>query len=267
MNTILENIIADKRQEVENAKKITPIEILIEETRNYTRPAISMVEALKNSDTGIISEFKRSSPSKGLINPDIDCATVIAGYVASGATACSILIDNNYFSGSLDDLKIARAVAPQTPLLFKEFVIDPYQIYQARLAGADAVLLIAACLNKKLAGELSSLINELGMEVLFEVHNCRELDLVNNNIDILGVNNRDLETFKTDVTTSFTFGESLKTTMSSLLFISESGISDIETINDLRELGFKGFLMGTKFMLAENPANELKDFISKLKNN
>lgn len=265
MRDILQEIIARKREEIEAKKRLTPLEALIEAADSCSRKSLSMRESLERSNTGIIAEFKRRSPSKGWINESADCASVVSGYAAAGAAACSVLIDSNYFGGSIENMVVARKVAPQLPLLFKEFIVDPYQLFEARLAGADAVLLIAACLTVELCAELAALAHKLGLEVLLEVHTAAELDCLNNHIDMVGVNNRHLGTFDTDVNQSFALAAALNSLPDRALLVSESGISDPQTVVALRKVGFRGFLMGENFMKSSAPAKELENFISQLR--
>lgn len=265
MRDILQEIIARKREEIEAKKRLTPLEALIEAADSYSRKSLSMRVSLERSNTGIIAEFKRRSPSKGWINESADCASVVSGYAAAGATACSVLIDSNYFGGSIENMVVARKAAPQLPLLFKEFIVDPYQLFEARLAGADAVLLIAACLTVELCAELAALAHKLGLEVLLEVHTAAELDCLNNHIDMVGVNNRHLGTFDTDVNQSFALAAALNSLPDRALLVSESGISDPQTVIALRKVGFRGFLMGENFMKSSAPAKELENFISQLR--
>lgn len=265
MKDILQEIVANKRQEIAALKQAMSLDALIESARNYSRPALSMRKSLENSATGIIAEFKRRSPSKGWINESADCGTVVGGYATAGAGACSVLIDHSYFGGSLENMEIARGAAPQTPLLFKEFIVDPYQVYQARVAGADAVLLITACLSVELCAELTLLAHKLDLEVLLEVHDAVELDYLNDHVDMLGVNNRHLGTFHTDINQSFALAEALLSLPNRPLLVSESGISDPLSVIALRKVGFRGFLMGENFMKTVNPAAELEIFINKLR--
>lgn len=268
MRDILNEIVVHKRQEVEQNMINQPLDILQEEIRSYSRAKLSMRRSLEQSTTGIIAEFKRRSPSKGWISEGADCVNIVSGYASSGAVACSVLIDGEYFGGSVDDLCSVRDFVPHTPLLYKEFIVDPYQLFQARLSGADAVLLIAACLTPKGCADLAASAHELGLEVLLEIHTAEELDHITENVDMLGVNNRHLGTFHTDVNQSFALAESMQRSSTRLahqpLLISESGISRPETILALREVGFRGFLMGETFMKSADPAAELSTLISHL---
>ena len=212
------------------------------------------------SATGIISEFKRRSPSKRWINEQARPEDIIPGYEAAGASALSILTDEKFFGGRMRDIRTARPLTT-LPILRKDFIIDSYQLYQARIIGADAVLLIAAALEVNQCNELAAQAHELGLEVLLELHNENELNHIGNNIDMVGINNRNLGTFHTDVANSFRLAELLPTDK---VLVSESGLSDPDTIRRLQEAGFKGFLMGEAFMKTNNPADALKEFISSL---
>lgn len=254
--TILEQILATKREEVESRKKQLSAGQLLE-TALAGRKRLSMRQALENSPYGIIAEFKRKSPSKGFIHRDADVAEVVSGYAANGAAACSVLTDSLYFGGSPDDLKHARE-AVNIPLLRKDFVIDPYQLAEAAAWGADVVLLIAAALTPEQCSELAGAAHELGLEVLLEVHRQEELDRICPGVDIVGINNRNLATFATDIYTSF---ELAKQIPAPYLKISESGIHSIDTVKALREAGFRGFLIGERFMQEAHPGEALKKFI------
>ena len=258
--TILDQIITAKRQEVALAKARKPFDKIWLEAQAVDLPALSFSEALLTSDTGIIAEFKRRSPSKGFIHKGADVAAVVAGYSAGGAAAISVLTDREYFGGSLGDLRTARQVAG-IPLLRKDFIIDPYQICEARIAGADVVLLIAAALTPDLTSELARFARSLGLEVLLEIHQGAELGHINEYIDVVGVNNRNLATFDTDIAVS----EQLATLIpDGLIKISESGISAPETVGKLRKQGFRGFLMGENFMKTTDPALALAGFLKEL---
>ncbi|MDR0812097.1 MAG: indole-3-glycerol phosphate synthase TrpC [Paludibacter sp.] len=253
---ILEKIIETKRIEVAALKRATTISEL-EKSPLFLRKCFSLKENLLNSQSGIIAEFKRKSPSKGWINENADLAKITAGYETFGAAGISILTDNQYFGGCLDDLRSVRKNI-SIPILRKDFIIDIFQIYEAKAAGADVVLLIAAALSKTQTHELAKTAKTLGLEVLLEIHNSAELDFYNENVDLLGVNNRNLETFVTDINISV---ELAKLMPQYCVKISESGISSPETVKHLRSAGYKGFLMGENFMKHENPAEEFKKFI------
>lgn len=260
MTNILDKINANKRKEVESQKSkisIQQLESLIHDTNNL----YSFKDALENSNTGIISEFKRKSPSKGWIFQDAKLNEVVPSYTQNGASAISILTDTEFFGGTFDDFKEARSLV-KTPLLRKDFMIDEYQFYQAKVLGANAVLLIAASLSVKDVKSFAKKAKELGMDVLLEIHNEKELDHINEFVDVVGVNNRDLTTFITNVNTSFDLSDKIP---SEFLKISESGISKTSTVRDLREVGYRGFLMGENFMKTNNPGEALNHFIEELK--
>ena len=261
---ILETIVANKRMEVARQKVAVPLDLLINlGSRRMGRHTVSMRRALEQSNSGIIAEFKRRSPSKGWLYPNAKVEDVIPAYEQGGASTCSILTDGDFFGGSFSDLQKARSLV-QLPLLRKDFIIDEYQLYQARVMGADAILLIAACLTAKECSALAETAHQLGMEVLLEVHSEDELSRFNENIDMLGVNNRNLGTFHTDVENSFRMIQYMKSEVgegsSAPLFISESGISSVKVVKKLRDAGFGGFLMGETFMKTENPGETLARF-------
>ncbi|MGL4518314.1 MAG: indole-3-glycerol phosphate synthase TrpC [Phocaeicola sp.] len=223
-------------------------------------PHRSMRQSLAASPHGIIAEFKRRSPSKGWINQSAHPQEIAPAYQEAGAAALSILTDAPYFGGSLYDLEVARPLV-ELPLLRKEFIIDPYQLYEAKMAQADAVLLIASILSASECHDLAAQAHELGMEVLLEIHHENELTHLNPCIDMLGVNNRHLGTFHTDVNHSF---ELAKVLPKELLWVSESGIAHPETVAALREVGYRGFLMGENFMKNAHPGEALKAFVAEL---
>ncbi|MDD6080621.1 MAG: indole-3-glycerol phosphate synthase TrpC [bacterium] len=263
MADILETIVANKRKEVERQKQAVSLQTLVALGGDrLERPTRSMRQALATSETGIIAEFKRKSPSKGWLHPGAQVQEVLPFYAEGGASACSILTDGNFFGGSLTDLQQARRLV-EIPLLRKDFIIDPYQLYQARVMGADAVLLIAACLTTEECAQLAATAHSLQLEVLLEVHRAEELDHVNADIDMLGVNNRHLGTFDTDVKHSFKLIEQLKGY--DPLLVSESGISQTETVKLLRAAGFRGFLIGETFMKTAQPGETLRNFIEALR--
>lgn len=242
---ILENIIATKRQEMEEMR----------------RQKVSLRAALLASPTGIIAEFKRRSPSKGWIKeggrPDI----IPLSYQQNGASAISILTDEYYFGGHDDYVRTARASGVTLPILYKNFVIDEAQLYAAVLCGASAVLLIAACLSKPACAYLIEKAHTLGLEVLLELHSESELQYVDLPADVIGVNNRNLGTFITNVENSFRLAGKLP---KEAVKVSESGISDPAIIRDLRNAGFQGFLIGETFMHTNNPGKALSEFILRL---
>lgn len=259
MKDILMEIIESKRITLREQKKAVPPQLL-EDGAMEERKMFSMRQALANSSAGIIAEFKRKSPSKGWINRDATPEEVTMAYEANGASALSILTDTPYFGGDLKDLRNARS-GVNIPILRKDFIIDEYQLYQAKIVGADAVLLIAAALEKEECCQLAGKAHELGLEVLLEIHSEKELEYVDSSIDMVGVNNRNLGTFVTDVENSFRLASMLP---KEILLVSESGISSPETVKRLREASFRGFLIGENFMKTENPGEALGTFIKQL---
>lgn len=258
MKDILSEIIADKRAEIDKLKESVSIDMLYSLAEEHE--TISLREALESSKSGIISEFKRRSPSKGWINRAANPTGIVPCYEKSGAAAVSVLTDEKYFGGTLDDVLAVRPKV-RIPILRKDFTIDEYQLHQARATGADAVLLIASALSPTDCRCLAAIAHELGLETLLEVHNEDELGYINDNIDIVGVNNRNLGTFVTDTANSEALAPKLPRTITR---ISESGLKDARTILRLRRLGFKGFLIGEQLMKGENPAEELRKLIDKL---
>ena len=267
MKDILSEIIAHKQTEIELQKQTVSLEqlqeqagIIIRENAAHRR---SMKQALAASSTGIISEFKRRSPSKGWINEAARAEEIPAAYEAAGAGALSILTDEKFFGGTLRDIRTARPLV-RIPILRKDFIIDEYQLLQACIVGADAVLLIAACLSPEQCSTLTAQAHELGLEVLLEIHSPSELSYINKEVDMVGVNNRNLGSFVTDVENSFRIARQLREAThgpASPLLGSESGISAPETICRLRAAGFRGFLIGETFMKTANPGETLKEFI------
>ena len=259
--TILDNIAAYKRKEVAAKKEAIPVRLL-EKFPLFPKETKSLAEALRNSTTGIIAEHKRRSPSRAVINDKVLLPEVVSGYVNAGSKGISVLTDSNFFGGSLDDLLVAEKTA-SIPLLRKEFIIDPYQIYEAKAYGADAILLIAACLSAEALKQFSFLAKSLNLDVLLEVHNFKELQKsILPNVDMIGVNNRNLKNFKVNIDISKKLSEEIP---AHFVKISESGISDVETIKELRTYGFEGFLIGERFMKTENPGETAKQFIQNLR--
>ena len=245
MKDILEQIVAHKHEEVAALYAKKP----------------SLREALLASDTGIIAEFKRRSPSKGWIKEDGRADIIPLSYQQNGAAALSILTDGHYFGGNDDFIRQARQSGVTLSVLYKNFVIDEAQLYAAALCGASAVLLIAACLSKQACAALMNKAHALGLEVLLEMHSEAELEYAELGPDLYGINNRNLGSFVTDVDNSFRLAELLP---KDAVKVSESGISNPETVRLLRQAGFRGFLIGETFMKTANPALALKEFISKL---
>lgn len=260
---ILEEIVAHKRMEIDERKQFVPLRQFagaVEKMVDEGKP-VSMSEALMSSATGIIAEFKRKSPSKGWIHRDVRPEEVTPLYQDNGASALSILTDTEYFGGYDEYIQQTRRAGVTIPVLYKNFIIDEYQLFQARFCGASAVLLIAACLTKEECKHLQHLAHELGMETLLEMHNDRDFDYATLEPDMYGINNRNLGTFVTDVNNSFRLAERLP---EGACLVSESGISHPETVKKLREVGFKGFLIGERFMREPNPGLALKQFIEEL---
>ena len=257
---ILDKILASKAIEVALRKLSTPISKL-EKSPAFLRKCLSMKQSLLDSESGIIAEFKRKSPSLGWIHEAADVVDVTAGYSAAGASGISILTDLEYFGGTPMDLMAARQFIA-CPVLRKDFVIDEYQLYEAKAMGADVILLIAAALTVEETLMLAQKAHELGLEVLLEVHNAEEIGHANDFVDMLGVNNRNLKTFEQSIQTSFDLAALIP---AKFVKVSESGISKVETVLELRKVGYKGFLMGENFMKEENPAAALVRFIEGLK--
>ncbi len=258
--TILEKITHYKRKEVTAKKEVLPLDML-QKLPLYERACHSLSSSLRNSHTGIIAEHKRRSPSKSVINENVLLDDVVKGYEEAGASGISVLTDTKFFGGSLEDLALARHTV-KLPLLRKEFIIDTYQIHEAKAYGADAVLLIAACLSGTELKSFSELAKTLGLDVLLEVHNEEELHKsILPSVDLLGVNNRNLKTFEVSLDTSKSLSEKIP---NDFVKVSESGISSIKAINELRPYGFQGFLIGEHFMKNEHPGLKAKEFIDHL---
>jgi indole-3-glycerol phosphate synthase len=257
---ILEEIINHKKGEVARNSASTPVRKL--ESRNlFRRQPLSMTQFILDPDkTGIIAEFKRKSPSRGLINSEATLEEVTTGYFRSGASGLSILTDQAYFGGKESDLLRARELNP-IPILRKDFILDEYQIMETKSLGADAVLLIAAVLSADEVLNLSRFARSLGLQVLLEVHKQEELDRLCDFVDMVGVNNRDLKTFATDTDVSFHLAELIP---EKFIRIAESGITSPETVRKLREAGYHGFLIGENFMRASDPALAFSDFVKRI---
>ncbi|MDP4285638.1 MAG: indole-3-glycerol phosphate synthase TrpC [Bacteroidota bacterium] len=257
---ILETIIAKKKIEVVERKLKHSVADL-EKGPFFKNETLSFKEFLLRKDkTGIIAEFKRQSPSKGIINNTSSVSEVTSDYVTYGASAISILTDEAFFGGSLNDL--SEATINDLPILRKEFIIDEYQLVESKAFGADVILLIAACLSREEVKNLSSFAHNIGLNVLLEIHNEQELDHICDDVDVIGINNRDLKSFKVDLNHSI---ELCKKIPADKIKISESGINEVSTIHFLKQNGFSGFLMGEKFMREQNPGNAFRDFVKELK--
>ena len=258
MNDILQQIVDNKRREVAalNARGGNRLTELMPHL--FLNPPVSMSKAIKESPTGIIAEFKRRSPSKGEIHPLALVDEIVPAYEKAGATACSILTDTVYFGGALSDLALASE-STRLPLLRKDFIVDERQIYEARIFGASAVLLIAAVLSFDEIVNFTALAHRLGIEVLLELHSDAELDKFTPEVDMVGINNRDLTSFKTDTSTSLRLVSALP---ADIVKIAESGITSPDELRRLRDAGYDGFLIGERFMSQEHPGNALKEFIN-----
>ena len=262
MNDILQQIVAYKRMEVERSKQLVPptkMHRLVEAIVDLSTSSLS--KALIESGTGIIAEFKRKSPSKGWIKEEGSAEEIPLSYQKNGAAALSILTDSHYFGGCDEYIRTARDSGVEIPILYKNFIVDEYQLFQARLCGASAVLLIAADLSRNECRSLQHTAHELGMEVLLEMHSESELDYADQEPDLCGINNRNLGSFVTDVENSFRLAERLP---KEAVKVSESGLSSPATVRALRSAGFRGFLMGEHFMKEADPGEALKTFISEL---
>ena len=257
---ILETIIAQKKIEVAERKRQRPVAVL-EKTEWFSKPTFSLRKFLADeTKTGIIAEFKKKSPSKGWINANADPFIVTTAYAQHGASGLSVLTDEKFFGGSLDDLTKART--NDIPVLRKDFMIDAYQVAEAKSVGADVILLIAANLTPAQVKALAPNTKNMGLEVLLEIHNEEELEHVCDEVDIVGVNNRNLKTFEVSIDTSVYLGGLIP---ADKIKISESGISNIETIKELKRHGYKGFLIGENFMKAPDPAIAFAAFAEQLK--
>ena len=257
---ILEQIIASKKKEVRVLKEAMPLKELTK-SEFYDRRCVSLKAVLQRSGyPRIIAEFKRKSPSLGMISEQAQVEKVIPGYVEAGAAAVSVLTDYPYFGGRPEDLACARVLVP-VPLLRKDFIIDEYQLHEAKSLGADLVLLIAASLTRARAARLARQAKSLGLEVLLEIHEEKELAYLNEHVDIAGINNRNLKSFHVDTGTSLELGKKVP---EEFLKISESGLQLASTVADLFGAGFRGFLMGEAFMSKTSPEEACRSFIMQL---
>lgn len=254
--TILDKIIERKIQEVADSKSKIPLEQL-KDSEFFGRETFSLKETLK-SKSGIITEFKRQSPSKGVINDQVSPLDVVSQYEKFGASAVSILTDQDFFGGSFEDILSVRNQI-NIPILRKDFMIDKYQFYEAKSIGADVILLIASCLSPTQVSEFAELAHSLDLEVLLEIHSEDELKHINSKVDFVGINNRNLRDFKVDLQHSVNLKNQLP---KDILSVAESGIYSEKDFRFLIDKGFDGFLMGEYFMKNENPGKKFGDFIS-----
>jgi len=259
---ILETIVSYKKKVVQDSKELIPIKLL-EKSIFFNSQIVSLKAYLKREDkVGIIAEIKRMSPSTGIINDKISIEQLSIAYMQSGASALSVLTDEKFFGGKNNDLEIARKFN-YSPILRKDFIIDEYQIIEAKSIGADCILLIAACLNPTECKSLAAFAKKLELEVLLEVRTKEEIfNYINEYIDLIGVNNRNLNDFKTDILTSKILYEHLP---KELIKISESGINNGSQIKELKEIGYDGFLIGGYFMQHDEPASVCKNLINEYK--
>jgi indole-3-glycerol phosphate synthase len=254
---ILEQIIARKRNEVEERKALYPVKLL-EKSVFYNSPGVSLCKYLLREDKeGIIAEIKRKSPSKGVINKYVSIERTSIGYMQAGASALSILTDTDFFGGKNEDLSTARKYN-YCPILRKDFIVDEYQVIETKSIGADVILLLANVLSPVQTKELARFARSLGLEVLLEIREEAELGAINEYVDAVGVNNRNLKDFKVNMDQSFKLGPKIPT---EFVRVSESGLSTAQQIIDLREAGFRGFLMGETFMKNSRPEQVCAQFI------
>jgi indole-3-glycerol phosphate synthase len=258
--TILETIISAKRKEVEDKKQRCSIRDM-EASPLFQRPAFSLKAfILDPGRTGIIAEFKRKSPSKGIINHHSLVEDVTRDYTEAGASALSVLTDEDFFGGSSADLQKARV--NHIPILRKDFIIDEFQVLEAKAMGADAILLIAACLGPAEVKKLAAFAKGAGLEILLELHDDNELEHINQDTEIVGINNRNLKTFEVDMDKSIRMAERIG---SERIRVAESGISKPEDIVEFRNYGFDGFLIGERFMKENDPGQAFRSFVASLK--
>ena len=254
--TILDTIIKNKKKEITQSKKLVSLNELRDQ-EYYKRKCHSFADAIMKG-TGIISEFKRKSPSKGLINGAVTVSEVVSGYEKANVSAVSVLTDTKFFGGTFNDVLLARE-AIEIPILRKDFMVDEYQLHEAKAMGADVILLIASALSVSQSNELASAAKSLGLNVFLEIHNEEELAHYGKNIDVVGINNRDLKTFTIDIENSIRLSKSLPNDVPK---VAESGISNTETLLKMKSEGFDGFLIGENFMRSKNPGMSCKDFIN-----
>ncbi|WP_185866201.1 indole-3-glycerol phosphate synthase TrpC [Blattabacterium cuenoti] len=256
---ILEKIVSVKQKEVFNNRILRPIKEL-ENSFFFKRKNFSLVKSLKKSKTGIIAEFKSKSPSKGVINNIVSIEKVVKDYELSGVSGISILTDKNFFSGKNEDLKKSRSIV-SIPILRKDFIIDEYQIIESKSIGADVILLIAGILSRSQIKNFSKIAKSIDLEVIIEIHNEFEIDKITDELDIVGINNRDLKTFIVDYDNCLKLSSKIP---DNYIKIAESGINNRNIILELRKQGFEGFLIGEYFMKRKDPGKICRNFIKSL---
>ena len=254
--TILDTIIENKIKELTQSKKLISISEL-KDHKHYDRDCHSFSEAIMNG-TGIISEFKRKSPSKGLINGKVTVSEVVSGYEKANVSAVSVLTDTQFFGGTFNDVLVARDTI-ELPIVRKDFMVDEYQLHEATAMGADVILLMASALSVSQSNELASAAKSLGLNVFLEIHNEKELEHFGDNIDVVGINNRDLKTFTIDIENSIRLSKALPNEVPK---VAESGISNTETLLKMKSEGFNGFLIGENFMRTKTPGDSCREFIN-----
>lgn len=261
MDNILEKIVIRKQAQVMERRKVVPIPAFAL-SKYYARKTISLTERLKaEGSSGIIAEYKRQSPSKGIINATADVSEVTKAYNKAGVAGLSVLTDTPFFGGVTDDVLAAR-LANDIPILRKDFIVDEYQVYETKAMGADVMLLIAECLDKDMVKHLAATAKFIGLEVIMEIHSEDQLEKYTSDIDIIGVNNRNLKTFDVSIEQSKQLFSKLP---NDAVKISESGISQPESILELRDAGYQGFLIGENFMKTDNPGEACDAFIKQLR--
>jgi indole-3-glycerol phosphate synthase len=258
MKTILDKIIDYKFQEVAETKKYYSIERL-KDDEHFHRKCYDFAGLIREK-SGVIAEFKRKSPSKGLINKDVWLTDVVKGYEAAGASAISVLTDTIFFGGTSNDLKLAREIV-DIPILRKDFMVDEFQLVEAKAMGADVILLIAAAIEKSRCQDLAAFAKSIGLNVFLELHEPSELEHIDDNVDVVGINNRNLKTFKVDVEQSKRLSQLLPTEM---VKVAESGISNPSVVKDFKSVGFEGFLIGEYFMRHKDPKEACAKFIQEI---
>jgi indole-3-glycerol phosphate synthase len=258
VRNILDEIVSERKKTIQQLKSTLPVEVW-EMMPLFEKDCISLKESL-SGNAGIIAEFKRASPSKGVINDKVDVLDVVLDYEMNGAAAVSILTEPVFFKGSNDDiLTVANSLT--IPILRKDFIVEEYQIFESKALGADVILLIAACLSVKQVKQLALAAKRIGLEVLLELHDESELNHICNEVDLVGVNNRNLKNFEVNLEHSVRMAEKIG---NDFIKVAESGINDVNNIGYLKQHGFNGFLIGEYFMKQQDPGKALKEFTDSL---